>query len=75
MGACLLGHHLPTPPAKERMVEKERLDFEIISIHGIENSLCIIRPVIAAHPCVIPSNNNMRTAVILSHDGVMDGLP
>ena len=32
MRACLLGHHLVTPPAKEGVVKKKRLDFERISI-------------------------------------------
>src|SRR5690349_13721373 len=55
------------------MVEEHRCDAEFRSIELCEDAMCIIGTIVVAYSSVIAPNDEMRTAIILTHECMEDG--
>ena len=56
MGARLSAGHPLATVAVEGVIEEQGLDTQLLVWELAENVLCVIRSVVAAHPCVIATD-------------------
>ncbi len=71
--ACLARRHLRAPPTKERVLEEQRRDAQLVRTKLAEDLLCVIGSVIIADAGMIPPHDEMRAAVVLAHQRMEDG--